>query len=55
MSGPTEAPGPGRVPQGGDPLTLLLVEDDRADAIIVEESVGALLLALTVPVRFQLR
>ena len=40
MSGPTEAPGPGRVPQGGDPLTLLLVEDDRADAIIVEELIA---------------
>lgn len=40
MSGPTEAPGPGRVPHGGDPLTLLLVEDDRADAIIVEELIA---------------
>ena len=40
MSGPTEAPRPGRVPHGGDPLTLLLVEDDRADAIIVEELIA---------------
>ena len=40
MSGPSESSGRLSAPRDGEPLSLLLVEDDRADAIIVEELIA---------------
>ncbi len=37
---PTRVPGHIRVPNDGETLSLLLVEDDRADAILVEELIA---------------